>query len=44
VFAYTDRHGLKRRLDEIAYQEWERGKIVRERFYCDPAQRVRKAT
>ena len=27
------------RMDEIAYQQWRDGKIVRERFYYDPAQR-----
>jgi hypothetical protein len=25
-------------LDEIAYQQWQDGKIVRERFYYDPKQ------
>ncbi len=39
VFAYTDARGRKFRLDEIAYQVWQNGKIVRERFYYDPAQR-----
>jgi ketosteroid isomerase-like protein len=33
--------GLGRvRMDEIAYQEWKDGKIVRERFFYDPAQRT----
>ncbi len=41
VFAFTDSAGRKVRLDEIAYQEWRDGKIVRERFYYDPAQRSR---
>jgi hypothetical protein len=39
VFAYTDPAGYAVRLDEIAVQEWSDGKIVRERFYYDPAQR-----
>lgn len=37
VFEYTDYEGNRLRLDEIAYQVWENGKIVRERFYYDPA-------
>jgi ketosteroid isomerase-like protein len=41
VFAYTDFACRKVELDEIAYQEWRNGKIVRERFYYDPAQRLR---
>jgi ketosteroid isomerase-like protein len=41
VFAYTDTTGRKIELDEIAYQQWQNGKIVRERFYYDPAQRLR---
>ncbi|PYT11826.1 MAG: polyketide cyclase, partial [Acidobacteria bacterium] len=41
VFAYTDRNGRKIQLDEVAYQEWRNGKIIRERFYYDPAQRLR---
>jgi ketosteroid isomerase-like protein len=39
VFEYTDLEGRRRRLDEVAYQLWQDGKIVRERFYYDPAQR-----
>lgn len=39
VFGFTDANGGKIRLDEIAYQVWQDGKIVRERFYYDPAQR-----
>ncbi len=39
VFLITDAKGRKTRLDEVACQEWENGKIVRERFYYDPAQR-----
>jgi ketosteroid isomerase-like protein len=38
VYEYTDPEGLRHRLDEIAYQEWRDGKIVRERFYFDPTQ------
>ena len=43
VFAYTDPKGWKIRLDEVAYQHWRNGKIVRERFYYDPGQRLRVA-
>jgi ketosteroid isomerase-like protein len=39
VFGWTNPDGAKIELDEIAYQEWKDGKIVRERFYYDPAQR-----
>ncbi len=41
VFAYTDPSGRKIQLDEVASQEWRDGKIVRERFYYDPGQRLR---
>ena len=40
TFAYTDPQGRKIRLDEVAYQEWQNCKIIRERFYYDPAQRL----
>ncbi len=40
IFDITDQSGHRFRLDEIAYQEWRDGKIVRERFYYDPAQRL----
>ena len=33
--------GRQIELDEVAYQEWRDGKIIRERFYYDPAQRLR---
>jgi ketosteroid isomerase-like protein len=38
IYEYTDARGRRHRLNEVAYQEWRDGKIVRERFYCDPAQ------
>ena len=41
IVAYADPSGRKIRLDEVAYQEWSDGKIIRERFYYDPAQRQR---
>ncbi|MGA3189155.1 MAG: nuclear transport factor 2 family protein [Bryobacteraceae bacterium] len=41
VVGYTDPAGRRIQLDEIAYQEWRDGKIIRERFYYDPAQRLR---
>jgi ketosteroid isomerase-like protein len=39
VFAYTNSAGQRIELDEVAWQEWRDGKIVRERFFYDPAQR-----
>ncbi len=39
IFEITDGEGKRRRLDEVAYQLWRDGKIIRERFYYDPAQR-----
>lgn len=39
IFEMTDGQGKRRRLDEVAYQLWRDGKIIRERFYYDPAQR-----
>jgi hypothetical protein len=39
VFEITDGEGKRRRLDEVAYQVWQKGKIILERFYYDPAQR-----
>jgi hypothetical protein len=41
IFEYSDPSGRTIQLDEIAYQEWSNGKIIRERFYYDPAQRQR---
>jgi ketosteroid isomerase-like protein len=38
VFEVTNMKGQKLTLDEVAYQLWENGKIVREKFYYDPAQ------
>lgn len=39
IFDITDQTGRRYVMDEIAYQEWQHGKIVRERFYYDPALR-----
>ncbi len=39
IFEITDGEGKRRRLDEVAYQLWQDGKIIRERFYYDPRQR-----
>jgi hypothetical protein len=39
IFEFTDPQGCRRRLNEIAYQQWRDGRIVQERFYYDPAQR-----
>ena len=35
VFIITDKHGVARTLDEIAWQHWRGEKILRERFYYD---------
>jgi hypothetical protein len=40
LFEYTGVDGKRHRLNEIAYQHWRDGKIVDERFYYDPAQRL----
>jgi hypothetical protein len=40
VFEYSDVKGRRRRLDEIAYQVWSGDKIIRERFFYDPASGV----
>jgi ketosteroid isomerase-like protein len=42
IFEITEQSGKHYVLDEIAYQEWQDGKIVRERFYYDPGQRQPK--
>jgi len=39
IFEITEQSGKHYVLDEIAYQEWQDGKIIRERFYYDPGQR-----
>jgi len=36
-FVMTDKSGKVRRFDEIAFQEWRGDRIVRERFFYDPA-------
>ena len=38
IYEYSDAMGRRHRLNEVAYQEWRDGKIVRERLYFDPAQ------
>ena len=38
VFEITNLKGQKHTLDEVAYQLWQDGKIIREKFYYDPAQ------
>jgi len=37
IFEMVSKDGTVRRLDEIALQEWRGEKIIRERFYYDPA-------
>lgn len=38
VFEYTDYDGNSCRLDEVAYQLWQDGKIVEERFFYNPGE------
>jgi hypothetical protein len=38
IFEITNMKGQKTTLNEIAYQLWHDGKIIREKFYYDPAQ------
>ena len=35
-FVLTEKSGLVRRFDEIAWQEWRGEKVFRERFFYDP--------
>jgi ketosteroid isomerase-like protein len=37
IFELTDLAGKIHRIDEVALQEWRGDKIVRERFFYDPA-------
>ncbi len=39
TFEYTIQDGRRLRLEEMAFQVWQDGKIVRERFFYDTAQR-----
>lgn len=43
VFEINEHSGKHYFLDEVAYQEWQDGKIIRERYYYDPAQRETEA-
>jgi hypothetical protein len=38
VFEMTNLEGQTRTLNEVAYQLWQDGKIIREKFFYDPAQ------
>ena len=38
IFEFVTADGQVRKLDELAHQRWENGKIAEERFYYDPAQ------
>jgi len=44
IFEITEQSGRHYTLDEVAYQEWQDGKIVRERFYYDPNLRQAEAS
>jgi ketosteroid isomerase-like protein len=37
VFEFVGNDGRKFRMDELAHQVWRADKIIRERFYYDPA-------
>jgi ketosteroid isomerase-like protein len=37
LFEFTDGQGRRMRMDEVAYQRWQGGKIVSEQYYYDPA-------
>jgi len=37
IFDYTDVRGRHVHLDEVALQQWQNSKIIRERFYYDTA-------
>jgi len=43
VFEMTSLDGEKRNLNEVAYQLWQDGKIIREKFFYDPAQMAPQA-
>ena len=41
IYEFIDEEGYTFRRNEIAYQRWQNGQIVEERFYYDPAETVR---
>jgi hypothetical protein len=44
VFEFVDFEGRSRWIDELAYQVWRDGKIIRERFFYDPSPSPRPAS
>ncbi len=38
IFEYTSNAGKEVRFEELAYQQWELGRIVQEQFFYDPVQ------
>jgi len=38
VFEFTGQDGVRKRMEELAYQRWQGNKIVEEQFFYDPAQ------
>lgn len=38
IFEFVEANGKTRSINEVALQEWQGDKILRERFYYDPAQ------
>jgi ketosteroid isomerase-like protein len=43
VFDFVDHDGNGSSMDELAHQTWRGDRIVEERFYYDPAQRIAAA-
>jgi hypothetical protein len=43
VFDFVDHGGTRSSMDELAHQTWRGDRIVEERFYYDPAQRIAAA-
>ena len=41
VFEFVAKDGRKSRMDELAHQVWRGDRIIRARFYYDPAQTVK---
>lgn len=43
IFRFELADGTAMTMDELAYQRWDGDLIAEERFYYDPAQRMRRA-
>jgi hypothetical protein len=42
-FRFEDHEGNVRELEELAYQQWQGERVLREQFFYDPAQLVPRA-